>query len=226
MEILEILKLFEANTIENYNTIITKCDEEINQNAKSAEAYFLRGMAKFGIALSLKMDLKLLSTAVPIGIASNFGTAPLFTASTICKKKMDKIEGHYKIADSAVQDYEYAKYLNSNIDKQFKDLKLKGSSDFVNAEYIFYRPITSKELVNLLAANRKWSFLLFFLFLWFILPIILFYFYGDGSGNMSNTGVIIELIGTAVLIFFVFAINNIDTNILKKYGDKIIINSK
>lgn len=226
MDINLVIKLFETNSIENYKKIIEICDSEIYTNDKNADAYYLRGMARFGIALSVKFDLKLLRSTVPLGIASGLGSTQALSMNLKHKKQMDLLESHYHIADLAVKDYEYAISLDSSLKNKYNNLTLKSNSDIIDADYIFYRPISSKELLSLLAANKKWSYLLFLLVLWFLLPIALLYFFGDGQGNMTNTGVIIELICTGILICMVLFLNNIDTSVLEKYKGEITIISK
>lgn len=52
------------------------------------------------------------------------------------------------------------------------------------------------------------------------------HFYADMDGNLDNTGLFIEFAYTLVLIICVLFINNKDKNILKKYGDDIVVIEK
>lgn len=226
MDISLVINLFENKSIENYNKIIDLCNSELSVDDKNADAYYLRGMARFGIVLFEKFDLKLLFSTVPLGVAAGLGNTQLIREGVRLKNKMDIVESRYRLADLAVKDYELAKSLDNEIQNKYRNLTLKSNSDIINADYVFFRPISSKELISLLAANRKWSILLFGLVLWFILPIFLFFLFGDGQGNMSNTGVIIELVGTGILIYMVLFFNNIDVSILNKYKNDIEIITK
>lgn len=173
------------------------------------------------------MNNKLLLNTIPVGIASGLGaTGTTASQSTILHNKINKIENHYKIADSAVEDYNKALSLDHNIRIKYNNINVRTTSDFVGADFIFYRPISSKELLSLLAGNRKWWILLIPVVFWLILPFILLYFYGDTDGNLSNTGLFIEFAYTSVLIFCVLFVNNKDNNILQKYGEDIVVIEK
>ena len=189
--------------------------------------YYFRAMAKMGVALSLQINNKLLLNTIPVGIASGLGATGITASqSTILHNKINKIENHYKIADSAVEDYNKALSLDHNIRIRYNNINVRTTSDFVGADFIFYRPISSKELLSLLAGNRKWWILLIPVVFWLILPFILLYFYGDTDGNLSNTGLFIEIAYTSVLIFCVLFVNNKDNNILQKYGEDIVVIEK
>ena len=226
MDTTTLLNLFTRAKIEDYINIVEQCNEQIQSHGANAAIYYFRAMAKMGIALSLQMNNKLLLDTIPVGIASGFGaTEATAKQSTILHNKINKIETHYKIADSAVEDYNKALSLDSNIQMKY-NIKVMATSDFVGADFIFYRPIPSKELLGLLAGNKKWWSILILLGLWFIIPFILLYFYGDTDGNLSNTGLFIELASTLVLIFCVLFVNNTDNKILRKYGKDIVVIEK
>lgn len=227
MDITILLNLFTSAKVEDYANIIEQCDKQIQSEGDNAAFYYFRAMAKMGVALSLQMNNKLLLNTIPVGIASGLGaTGTTASQSTILHNKINKIENHYKIADSAVEDYNKALSLDHNIRIKYNNINVRTTSDFVGADFIFYRPISSKELLSLLAGNRKWWILLIPVVFWLILPFILLYFYGDADGNLSNTGLFIEFAYTSVLIFCVLFVNNKDNNILQKYGEDIVVIEK
>lgn len=227
MDIKSILKSFTHASLEDYTHIVEQCDRQIKVQKDNAEAYYFRAMAKMGIAVSLTLDNKLLFNDLPLGIAGGLGNVPSMvrTGNTL-NDKMKKFEEHYKIADSAVEDYNKAIFMDKNIQKKYDNIKVKASSDFTSSDFIFLRPIPSKELVDLLAGNKKWKLFAVFLAFWFLLPFILLYFYGDNSGNFTNTGLFIELVYSLCLIFYALFANNKDSNILQKYGKAIIVIKK
>lgn len=173
-----LLNLFTSAKVEDYASIIEQCDKQIQSDGDNAAFYYFRAMAKMGVALSLQMNNKLLLNTIPVGIASGLGaTGTIASQSTILHNKINKIENHYKIADSAVEDYNKALSLDHNIRIKYNNINVRTTSDFVGADFIFYRPISSKELLSLLAGNRKWWILLIPVVFWLILPFILLYFY-------------------------------------------------
>lgn len=227
MDIKTLLNLFTDAKIEDYINIVEQCDKQIQSNNNSAAIYYFRAMAKFGIAVSQQMTNKLLLNTIPVGVAAGLGTAgTIAKQSAIMQNKINKIEKHYKIADSAVKDYNKALSLDNNIPRKYNYIKVRTTSDLVGADFIFYRPISSKELLSLLAGNRKWWLLFIPLLFWLILPFILLHFYGDMDGNLDNTGLFIEFAYTLVLIICVLFINNKDKNILQKYSDDIVVIEK
>lgn len=223
MGIKSISKLFISATLQDYINIVEQCDEQIQSQKDNAAAYYFRAMAKMGIAVSLQMNNELLLCAIPHGIAGGLGN----TGSAAKQGEiMREIEEHYKIADSAVEDYNKAHFLDSNIQRKYNNIKVKATSDLTGADFIFHRPISSKELLNLLAGNRKWNLFLIPFVFWFILPFILLYFDGDMGGNFSNRSVFIEFAYTLGLIIYVLFANNKDKRILQKYGKDIIVIEK
>ena len=225
-----LLNLFTSAKVEDYANIIEQCDKQIQSDGDNAAFYYFRAMAKMGVALSLQMNNKLLLNTIPVCIASGLGaTGTTASQSTILHNKINKIENHYKIADSAVEDYNKALSLDYNIRIKYNNINELLSFLLVNLIIhlmIFYRPISSNELLSLLAGNRKWWILLIPVVFWLILPFILLYFYGDTDGNLSNTGLFIEFAYTSVLIFCVLFVNNKDNNILQKYGEDIVVIEK
>ena len=151
-----LLNLFTSAKVEDYANIIEQCDKQIKSDGDNAAFYYFRAMAKMGVALSLQMNNKLLLNTIPVGIASGLGaTGTTASQSTILHNKINKIENHYKIADSAVEDYNKALSLDHNIRIKYNNINVRTTSDFVGAGFIFYRPISSKELLSLLATSRK-----------------------------------------------------------------------
>lgn len=227
MDIKNILKLFSCATLENYMKIVEQCDVQIHSKKDDAEAYYFRAMAKMGIACLTKLNNKLLLSVIPLAISAGVGnSAAAFRAGITLNNTRKYFENNYRIADSAVADYNKALFLDNNLRCKYNRIKVKATSDFTGADFIFYRPISSMELVDLLAGNKKWKvFAIPFIF-WFILPFILLYFYGDDSGNLTNTGLFIELAYTIGLIFFVLFANNKDSSILQKYDKDIIVIKK
>ena len=121
MDIKSISKSFISATLEDYVNIVEQCDTQIQSQKDNATAYYFRAMAKMGIAVSLQMNNKLLSNAIPLGIAGGLGnTCSAAMLGEILQNKMNKIEEHYKIADSAVEDYNKALFLDSNIQKKIQ----------------------------------------------------------------------------------------------------------
>lgn len=227
MDIKSISKLFISATLEDYVNIVEQCDTQIQSQKDNATAYYFRAMAKMGIAVSLQMNNKLLLNAIPLGIAGGLGnTGSAAMLGEILQNKMNKIEEHYKIADSAVEDYNKALFLDSNIQKKYNNIKVKTTSDLTGADFIFHRPISSKELLNLLAGNRKWTLFIIPLAFLFILPFILLYFDGDGTGNVSNRSAFILIAYTLGLIIYALFANNKDKKVLQKYGKDIIVIEK
>ena len=119
MDIKTLLNLFTDAKIEDYVNIVEQCDKQIQSN-NSAAIYYFRAMAKFGIAVSQQVTNKLLLNTIPVGIAAGLGTAgTIAKQSAIMQNKINKIEKHYKIADSAVKDYNKALSLDNNIARKY-----------------------------------------------------------------------------------------------------------
>ena len=227
MDIKSISKLFIHGSLEDYVNIVEQCDSQIQLQQDNAAAYYFRAMAKMGVAVSLKMNNKLLLNAVPLGITGGLGiTGSTAMQGKILRNKINKIEEHYKIADSAVEDYNKALFLDSNIQRKYNNIKVKATSDLTGASFIFHRPISSKELLDLLAGNRKWTLFIIPLAFLFILPFILLYFDNDGTGNVSNRSAFILIAYTLGLVIYVLFANNKDKKVLQKYSKDIIVIKK
>ena len=146
-----------------------------------------------------------------------------FEYAAILKKNREETPDQHESNKAHLEQAEKA-YLE--LTEKYNYIKVRTTSDLVGADFIFYRPISSKELLSLLAGNRKWWLLFIPLLFWLILPFILLHFYGDMDGNLDNTGLFIEFAYTLVLIICVLFINNKDKNILQKYGDDIVMIEK
>ena len=220
----KILQLFTSENLQDYIEIIKQCDSLIASQKNNASAYYFRAMAKMGIALSQEFNNTLLYQAIPVGISSGRGTPSSIGIASNFGKKVKKFEEHYKIADSAIEDYNKALRLDSNIRQKY-NIKIRTYSAFTSAAYIFYRPIPSKELVHLLAANRKYIVLAIGTALLLILPFLLMYF--DSSGdNFSSKSLFLYISYGLCLAFYTLFASNHDKSILKKYcGDIIVIDN-
>ena len=227
MDIKSISKLFIHGALEDYVNIVEQCDSQIQSQQDNAAVYYFRAMAKMGIAVSLKMNNKLLLNAVPLGITGGLEiTGSTAMQGEILRNKINKIEEHYKIADSAVEDYNKALFLDSNIQRKYNNIKVKATSDLTGADFIFLRPISSKELLDLLAGNRKWTLFIIPLAILFILPFVLLYFDSEGTGNVSNRSAFILIAYTLGLVIYILFANNKDKKVLQKYGKDIIVIKK
>ena len=56
MNISNLVKLFNSDSIEDYIKIIEVCDNVIAESKENAVAYYFRGMAKMGVATSLEFN--------------------------------------------------------------------------------------------------------------------------------------------------------------------------
>lgn len=227
MDINYLINLFSNDSIEDYIKIIKICDELIASQKGNAAAYYFRAMAKMGVATSLELSNTLLLQGVPLGVSAGFGLRASFSNSQALRKKLNKIEEHYKIADSAVEDYNKAILLDKDVRKQY-NIKIKAISELTGAVYYFYRPISSKETLDLLAGNKKYivigagaAFLL-------ILPFILSYFIeGDlFADNLSSTSIYIYISYGILLALYALFSNDKDKRILKKYDKDVVVFEK
>lgn len=220
-----IYKLFSQQNFQSYSAIIEECNGILKHNSNNAVAYYFRGMAKFGIALLVKFDNKLLLQAIPLGISTLGTSSTTATQGAKLNRKMKELSSKLIIADSALEDYNKALLLDTNIVKNMKTITIDTHSDFVGKTFSFSRPIGAKDLEDLLAGNTKYSnpYFIISMIFWFILPFIICYFCGDESGNPSNFGILTELVYTTGLVLYVLFANNTNRNILKKYGSDIHI---
>ncbi len=143
-----VLEKFRLPSVKDYMDIIEFCNACLEKANDDADAYYIKSMALFGLATRIKNHDE---------IYALINSEEVKYSNLRSSYMLKKIQNNIKLADQAVELFNKAYNLDNKIIEKHPYLRVIVEYELTGVRYFFSRPISAKEIDELIFQNQKWT---------------------------------------------------------------------
>lgn len=201
-----ILEKFRIPSVKDYMDIIEFCNACLDKANDDADAYYIKSMALFGLATRIKDHDE---------IYALINSEEVKYSNLRSGYMIKKIQNNIKLADKAVEVFNKAYNLDNKIIEKHPYLRVIVEYELTGTRYFFSKPISAKEIDELIFQNKKWTLV----GIMGILAVVATGITGFLAGELLAVKVLLSSVAIVMLAIWFYP--NKNTRILNKYKDFI-----